>query len=260
MDSSATTFTSLEHRLALVEKLREYEMEEARLVQQALIPAEPLRADPIYLACKFRPVEEVGGDFLDYFWLTDGRLAFYLGDVAGKGLPAALCAALAVGVLRGLNKTGEAPNIVLELLNRRLRMRVVPGRFCAVQYAVFDPPSRTLRFANAGLPLPLHISARGCAALGGGGLPSGLLSEAHYELHSVQVAKGDAVLFLTDGLIEATNHEGEEFGIERLKEACTASRNESADCMLSRVFEAVDAFAVGSRQHDDMTAALLKVA
>ena len=247
-------------RPASIERLRQLEIEQARSIQRAMVPEEPLRAHPIEFICKLRPVVEVGGDFLDYFWLADRRLGFYLGDVVGKGLPAALYAALAVGTFRGIHKTGAAPTSVLELLNERLRMRVVPGRFCAVQYAVFDPPSGELWYANAGLPLPLHISAAGCRQLGEGGWPSGLFEDARYIQHSVRLAPGDAVLFATDGLLEARNADGEEFGVERLMEVCAQNRNESAEVLLSSIFHAVDAFVVDARQHDDMTAAILKLA
>src|SRR5574337_1114138 len=135
-----------------LEKVREYEIEEARNIQQAMVPAGPLRARGLEFACKFLPVSEVGGDFLDYFWLMDHRLACYLGDVVGKGLPAAMYAALAVGTLRGIHKTGVPTSSVLELFNERLAMRPVPRRFCSVQYAVFDPLTGELLYANAGLP------------------------------------------------------------------------------------------------------------
>lgn len=242
-----------------LERLRERELEEARSLQQAIIQAEPLRAPKVEFASRFRPYEDVGGDFLDYFSLSDNRLGLYLGDVVGKGLPAAMYAALAVGTMRGIKKTGELPPAVLELLNRRLRMRVPPARYCAVEYAVFDPVSYQLWLSNAGLPKPVLISARNCCELGEGGLPSGLFPDTRYEQFTARLDAGDAVLFLTDGLLEAQNGAGEEFGNERLLEACAKMRGESAESILARLFEAVDAFAGGTHQHDDMTAAVMKL-
>lgn len=104
-----------------------------------------------------RTFDEVGGDFLDYFLLSDGMLGIYVCDVVGKGLPAALYAALAAGTLRSIKKTGEEPSAVLELFNKRLLVRPVPVRYCASQYAVFDPRTLELRLGNAGLPLSLHL-------------------------------------------------------------------------------------------------------
>jgi sigma-B regulation protein RsbU (phosphoserine phosphatase) len=237
------------------------EIEEARIIQRAMLPVEPLRPPPVELACKCRPAAEVGGDFSDYYWMLDHRLGFFLGDVVGKGLPAALYAALAVGILRGIKKGGEGPVSVLQMLNRRLLDRQVPGRYCAVQYAVFDPPSRELRFANAGLqPRPVHVSAGGSRELGGGGLPCGLFRDAQYELYSVALAAGDLVLFSTDGVIESRNPAGEEFGIERLMRVCVDNRREPCGVFLDRVFGALDGFTEGMPQQDDVTAAVLKIA
>jgi sigma-B regulation protein RsbU (phosphoserine phosphatase) len=103
-----------------------------------ILPAESLRADAVMISHEFQPVAAVGGDFLDYFELTDGSVGLYQGDVSGKGLPAALYAALAVGTLRGVHKTGTSPHDVLATLNRRL-IRGMPQRYTAIQYAVFNP-------------------------------------------------------------------------------------------------------------------------
>lgn len=242
-----------------VEQIREQEIEEARILQRAMLPTEPLRAHPVEIASQFRPVIEVGGDFLDYFLLADRTVGLYLGDVVGKGLAAAFYAALAVGTLRGINKTGASPAQVLELFNQRLRMRSMPRRYCAVQYAVFDPAARLLRYANAGLPGPLHISRRGCQELRLGGLPSGMFDAAQYEMSSVRLEPGDSVLFLTDGLFEALRGTEEEFGMDRLTELCALSHGEPAEALLGRVFAAVDEYVGGLPQQDDMTAALLKL-
>lgn len=124
--------------LHVIEKLREQELEEARMIQGVMLPAQPLRADGILISHEFQPVMEVGGDYLDYFHLSDGTIGLYVGDVSGKGLPAALYAALAVGTLRGIHKTGMMPGRVVSLLNQRLLLRGIPGRHTAIQYALFD--------------------------------------------------------------------------------------------------------------------------
>src|SRR3984893_6263178 len=122
-----------------IEKLREEELEEARAIQGVMLPTEPLRAGAVRISHAFQPVAAVGGDFLDYFELSDGSIGLYLGDVSGKGLAAAMYAALAVGTLRGVHKTTQAPSTVLASLNRRLLVRGVPRRYSAAQHALFDP-------------------------------------------------------------------------------------------------------------------------
>ena len=203
-----------------IERLRAFEIEEARNIQQAMVCVEPLRIEPTEISSRFRPVTEVGGDFLDYFRLQDHRLGLYLGDVVGKGLAAAMYAALAMGTIRGIHKSGTTPTAVMALLNERLRMRVVPGRYCALQYAVYDPATRELDYANAALPRPILISPQGCREVGDGGLPSGLFAGATYDRYCLELQTGEAVLVCTDGIMDARNAEGDDFGVERLLAVC----------------------------------------
>jgi hypothetical protein len=125
--------------LPAIEKQREQEIEEARVIQWAMLPLETFRTDSVVVSHEFQPVTDVGGDYLDYFALAEGTLGLSIGDVSGKGLPAALYAALAIGTLRGVHKTGLYPARVTGLLNERLCLRGIPGRHSALQYAVFYP-------------------------------------------------------------------------------------------------------------------------
>src|SRR6266700_3708981 len=121
--------------LSDLELQREQELAEARAIQMGMLPQGPLRTVDTTICYSFHPFHEVGGDFLDFFTLTDGAIGIYLGDVTGKGLPAALYAALAVGTLRGVHKTGKPPASVLNVLNRRVILRGATPRYAAVQYA-----------------------------------------------------------------------------------------------------------------------------
>jgi serine phosphatase RsbU (regulator of sigma subunit) len=242
-----------------LEQLLTSELEEARIIQRAMVNAERARRDRFEIAVLFRPAREVGGDFLDHFTLSDGTFAFYMGDVVGKGLAAAMYAALAVGTLRGINKTGAHPESVLALLNDRLRMRVIPGRFCCTFYGTYDSTKRRLCFANAAMPRPILISAAGARELGEGGLPTGMFEDARYDLHNAELARGDSVLFSTDGLIEASNAHGDQFGAERMIHICESNRSAPADELLAYVMEAVDEFTGDVSPNDDMTALLLRV-
>jgi len=143
---------SLDVDWSVIAKLREDELEEARALQLALLPEAPLRADQVEVASRVRPTACVGGDFLDYFCLSDASVGLYVGDVVGKGLSAALYAALAVGTLRGIQKTGQRPGAVLELLNKRLRTRVLrcmtpSAAFCASPTPAFQGRYTCLRMA-----------------------------------------------------------------------------------------------------------------
>src|ERR1700732_2307788 len=175
-----------------IEKLREEELEEARAIQGVMLPTEPLRAGAVRISHAFQPVAAVGGDFLDYFEMSDGSVGLYLGDVSGKGLAAAMYAALAVGTLRGVHKKNHPPSTVLESLNRRLLVRGVPRRYSAAQYAVFDPRTAEMHVTSAGMPGPFHLSAEGCRVLNIPGLPPGLFAEAEYATVTLHLQPGDS--------------------------------------------------------------------
>lgn len=249
--------TALPVELHAIEKLREEELEEARAIQGVMLPAESLRAGAVMISHEFQPIAAVGGDFLDYFQL-DESVGLYLGDVSGKGLPAALYAALAVGTLRGVHKTGTSPHDVLATLNRRLMIRGMPRRHTAIQYALFNPRSQELRIASAGMPGPFHLCAGGCHTLDLAGIPPGLLPATSYETLTLRLQPGDSVLFCTDGITDAFDRDGEQFGIERLQELCDAHRSVSPTELLGRIFAAVEDFSRGREQHDDMAAAVFQ--
>ena len=219
-----------------------------------------LQGPSFEIAYRFSPYAGVGGDFADFFLLPNGQAGLYVGDVVGKGLSAAMYAALVMGTLRGIHKTGEKTGAALALLNKRLLVRPVMGRYSATLYAVFDPLSRILSFSNAGLPLPLLVSESGCRQLGQGGLPSGLLPAATYENHSVQLSPGDAVLFATDGLHELRDRNDRDFTWEKLAEIWRQCRSQSVEESLGLIFAGAREFSEGgSEQQDDITAVVLKI-
>jgi phosphoserine phosphatase RsbU/P len=169
-------------------------------------------------------------------------------------------AALVTGMLRGIHKTGESTASALALLNKRLLVRPVAGRYSATLYAVFDPSLGKLTFSNAGLPYPVLASESGCAVLGQGGLPSGLFPDTSYEQHSAQLCPGDAVLFATDGLHEIRDRRDNDFSWERLGEVWHQCRSKSAEESLDYLFEGAVEFSRGGQSpHDDITAVVLKI-
>lgn len=232
---------------------------EAREIQQSLIPAGGLKSDRFDVSFRFSPLKDVGGDFADFFTLPNGLIGLYIGDVVGKGLSAAMYASLVMGMMRGINKTGAEPVDVLALLNRRIRVRPVTGRYSATLYALFDPEKNELKFSNAGLPYPLLVSDTGVSQLGQGGLPSGLFPGATYEQHVVRLSPGDAVLFATDGLHELRNSSGEDFSWKQLEDIWSECAQKSTDESLDLLFESAKTFSQRLEQADDITAVALKV-
>jgi phosphoserine phosphatase RsbU/P len=235
-----------------VEKLREQELEEARIIQSAMLPTHPLRELGIIISHEFQPFTEVGGDYLDYFTLSDGTIGLYIGDVSGKGLPAAL----AVGTLRGIHKTGTPPSRVLSLLNERLALRGIPGRHTSLQYALFYPATGQMTISSAGMPGPFLLRNHECRILEVAGIPPGLFASVSYDELSLQLQPGDSVLFCSDGLTEARNLADEEFGAEGIGEVCHRHPFESPLDLLGHTFAALESFCRDCRQWDDMTAAV----
>jgi phosphoserine phosphatase RsbU/P len=194
---------------------------EAKHIQSSLLPTKGLCHEVIEIVFRFKPFSDVGGDFVDFFSLSNGFIGMYLGDVVGKGLASAMFAALVMGTLRGVHKTETDTASVLTQLNERLLQRPNPGRFCSTLYAVFNPATRELVFSTAGMPLPPLVSGTAYQRLGEGGLPSGLFPGATYGRHCVQLCPGDCILFATDGLHELRNKEGVEFCTAQLEEVWT---------------------------------------
>ena len=240
-----------------LERLREHELEEARLIQSVMLPVESLRTTAVMISHAFQPVAEVGGDFLDYFELSDGSVGLYLGDVAGKGLPAAMFAALAVGTIRGVHKTGQSPGNVMATLNKRLSIRGIPRRYAAIQYAVFDPRSRCMRVASAGMAGPLVFSGGHWQTLELCGVPPGLFASSAYDTKTLLLQAGDAVLFCTDGITDAMDIHGNTLGLVRLQDVCRDCGQSGPTELLSQIFREVGHFSRGRGQHDDMAAAVL---
>ena len=247
--------------LETVPRVSSYEAdkEAAREIQYSLVPTGNLISAGVEVAFRFSPFAEVGGDFTDFFQLPNGLVGLYLGDVVGKGLAAAMYAALVMGTLRGINKTGEDTAAVLALLNKRLLVRPITGRYCATLYALFDPITRQLTFSNAGLPHPVLVSNGRYSRLGEGGLPSAVFSGTSYDKYTVRLAPGDSVLFATDGLHELRNQRDEDFSWDRLGELWCECARKSADESLDHLFEGAKSFSNGSGPHDDITAVALRV-
>ena len=231
---------------------------EAKLIQSSLLPVKGLCNESIELAFRSIPFADVGGDFADFFCLPNGLIGIYLGDVVGKGLPAAMYSALVTGTLRGIHKTGTDTACVLACLNQRLLQRPISGRFCSTLYALFNPATRELTFSNAGMPLPLLASTT-TSLLGEGGLPSGMFPDATYQSHVVQLGAGDCVLFASDGLHELRDRDEVEFCPSQMREVWAQCGHRSAPESLDFVFDRLLAFSEGAVPHDDITAVVLKV-
>jgi len=206
-----------EHQVAARERERiEQELRVARLIQQTLLPKDLPALAGWKLARYYQPAREVGGDFYDFISFDDGRLGLVIGDVTDKGVPAALVMATTRSVLRTVAQRLLSPSKVLERVNNILCTEIPPKMFVTCLYAILDPASGQLLYANAGHDLPYWRHSSGVSELRATGMPLGLMPEMSYEEKQVILAPGDFVLFHSDGLVEAHNPHYEMFGFPRL--------------------------------------------
>jgi serine phosphatase RsbU (regulator of sigma subunit) len=196
----------------------EQELRIARLIQQTLLPKSPPGLPGYDVAAYYQPAREVGGDFYDFFELEDGRVGLVVGDATGHGVPAALMMANTQSVLRAVaQRGGSEPGRILAEVNEVLLAYIPPSMFVTCFYAILDPKSGTLRYANAGHDLPYLWHGCDCEELRARGMPLGLMPGMSYEEKEMVLDTGEGVLFYSDGLVEAHNPEGEMFGFPRLR-------------------------------------------
>ena len=201
------------------------------------------------------PAQAVGGDFYDHFWLDGGQLGVVIGDVAGKGVPAALLMAVTRTLLRACAIRGDVPGACLEEVNRLLLRDTSADRFVTLFYALLDAQKGELHYANAGHNPPLLLRSAGTVEpLPGGGLVVGLVPKTAYETRAVRIEPGDRLFLYTDGVPEAMNVERRQFSAERLEALLRDCRGANPEQLIGRVIDSVRQFTAGAPQSDDLTA------
>ncbi len=195
----------------------EQELRTAQAIQQAFLPKEVPALSGWRLAPYYRPAREVGGDFYDFLPLDDGRWGIVIGDVTGKGVPAALVMATVHTMLRSTVPEIVSPGEVLARVNDLLAAEIPAGMFVTCFFALLDPQCGRLCYANAGHEPPFLQKERSAAELWATGMPLGLMPGSRYEEHEACLAAGESLLFYSDGLVEAHGPDREMFGFPRLQ-------------------------------------------
>jgi serine phosphatase RsbU (regulator of sigma subunit)/anti-sigma regulatory factor (Ser/Thr protein kinase) len=235
----------------------EQELEVARLIQQNFLPRELPDLPGWQIAAYYRPAREVGGDFYDVIPLPDGRVAFVVGDVTDKGVPAALVMSATRSVLRASAGRLVEPGAVLERVNDHLCPDMPEKMFVTCLYGVLDPVTGHLRFANAGHDLPYVKTAGGVVELRARGMPLGLMPGMTYEEKEATLEPGDSVLLHSDGVVEAHDPERDMFGFPRLK--AVMAETPGGQELIDRVLGDLDAFTgPDAEQEDDITMVTLQ--
>ncbi len=262
LDALAADAASILDNARLVERERERQRMEqeiniARDIQQALLPKDFNEFPHLAVSgCNF-PCLAVGGDYFDVFPIGDGRTAFLLADVSGKGLGAAIVTTMLQGALSGMT-LGTDPARVFNHLNRFLCGHAEVGRYATMFFGILDPGGH-LEFINAGHPSPMLI--RGGVveeAFTEGSYPVGLVPDAEYTATCMRLLPGDTLVLFSDGVTEAMDPQEQMFGVPRLREVLAGKDGAELDHLQKTVLESVENFARGARQADDLTLLLVR--
>lgn len=241
-------------------KLMEGEMMIARETQKSILPLQPPHYDGYDIGSLITPARAVGGDFYDFIHLNKNRLSLIIGDVSDKGLPAALFMALTFSLLRAETEHLENPRLILRNVNRYLLKMNTLGMYVTLLYGILDCPTGRFQYARAGHLPPIVLDGQGevIEIEPGEGQALGLLEEVKLSLKDIVIPPGGLALLFSDGLNEAVNAQGIEFGFERIKQELYNHREESATDICIKLWEAVVSHSGVESNQDDFTAVVVK--
>jgi sigma-B regulation protein RsbU (phosphoserine phosphatase) len=249
----------LYEQIAQQERRLERDLALARELQMRLLPQSLPQLQHLELAAKFTPARAIGGDLYDFIPYSLSRLGIVIGDVSGKGAPAAIYAALVSGILRSHAPIEPGPAEMLSAVNLSLAERRIEAQFVSLIYAVWDDEHRTLLVANSGLPRPVLLHEGKNSVIEATGLPLGLFDDANYDEFRFKMKPGDMFVFFSDGILDARNRQGELFGRGRVEKIIEECGGQSADCVVDSLFKAVAEHSAGVEAFDDQTVLAIKV-
>jgi sigma-B regulation protein RsbU (phosphoserine phosphatase) len=249
----------LYEEIARQERRLERDLNLARELQFRLLPASYPKLENLEVSAKFIPARTIGGDLYDFLQYSLSRSAIVIGDVSGKGAPAAIYAALVSGILRSHAPIEPGPAEMLSAVNFSLSERRIEAQFVSLIYAVWDDSRRTLQVANSGLPRPIHCVQGEVQVIEATGLPLGLFDEVEYDEFSFKTKPGDLFVFFSDGILDARNFAGELFGRKRVEQIVSQQCQNSADEVVQSIFQAVADHTGGAESFDDETIVVIKV-
>jgi phosphoserine phosphatase RsbU/P len=250
---------TLYERIAREEQRMERDLAMAREVQHHLLPPTCPSMQGAELAARFNPAHAIGGDLYDFLDYTLPRACIVVGDVSGKGAPAALYAALVSGILRSLARDEPYPADMLQSVNRSLMHRRLDAQYLVLTCALWDDEKRTLRVANSGNPRPIYCHDGHAHMLEAAGLPLGMFEDVSHDEVTIHAQPGDVFAFFSDGIVDASNSRDETFGRSRVEHIIAKNAGGTAREIVDAIFKATDEFAAGAEVFDDQTVVILKV-
>ncbi len=256
---AATSRCFLYEEIARQERRLERELSLARELQMRLLPQTLPQMKHLEVAAKFTPARAIGGDLYDFIPYSLSRLGIVIGDVSGKGAPAAIYAALVSGILRSHAPIEPGPAEMLSAVNMSLAERRIEAQFVSLIYAVWDDEHRTLLVSNSGLPRPVLVRDGKTTPIEATGLPLGLFDDVSYDEFRFDMKPGDTFVFFSDGILDARNRRGELFGRTRVEKIIAECAGKSANCVVDSLFKAAAEHSAGVETFDDQTVLAIKV-
>jgi sigma-B regulation protein RsbU (phosphoserine phosphatase) len=250
---------TLYERLAREEQRLERDLAMAREVQYHLLPPACPNVPGADVAARYNPAHAIGGDMYDFLDYKPPRAFITVGDVSGKGAPAALYAALVSGIIRSVAHGEPAPAQMLLSVNRALNQRRLDANYVVLCCALWDDERKVMRVANSGLPRPVYLHQGHAHILEATGLPVGMFADATYDEITVHASPGDVFVFLSDGIIDAGSARDQQFGRARVEHVIAQHGDKSATEIVDALFSAAAEFAAGQPVFDDQTVVVLKV-
>lgn len=255
---NAQKYTELQelYRTVREKERMEQELRLAYGIQARLLPQHIPEVPGWEFAAAWQPAREVSGDFYDFIPAPDDQWGLLIADVSDKGVPAALFMAMARGLLWASRADVRSPAQALAQANRHLEANAAPGMFVTACYAILDPATGVVTYANAGHNRPLLARADGTVTElgdGGGDIALGVLVDVDYQERSVTLAPGDALVLYTDGVTDAVNAGDQWFGLERLTDVVTQAQAGGATALTRAIVQTVQEFSAGAAPFDDLT-------
>src|SRR5215472_10526046 len=244
---------TLYERLAREEQRLERDLAMAREVQYHLLPPACPNLPGAEVAARYNPAHAIGGDMYDFLDYKPPRACITVGDVSGKGAPAALYAALVSGIIRSVAHGEPAPAQMLLSVNRALNQRRLDANYVVLCCALWDDSKKIMRVANSGLPRPIYCHEGHAHMIEAAGLPLGMFENASYDETTIHGSSGDVFVFLSDGLIDASNARDEQFGRVRIEQVIVHNSQLSAKEIVNAIFSKAEEFAGGAPVFDDQT-------
>ncbi len=248
------------HKEVLAKQKLERDLHIARTVQESFLPSAPPKVSGYQFEAYYKAAQEVGGDFYDFIPLSEDQVGLIMGDVSGKGVPAALFMARLMSDFRFISLTEEEPKDILAKVNGLLAARSQQGMFVTLGFVILDTLKKRITFSSAGHLPPVLVKADGSVHRleVEKGIPLGIAGGREFSQDAVPFEGGDSLLLYTDGLMEARNAAGEEFGLEKIEKIVSGKADSTAKQIKSNMLKEINSFVTDTPQHDDLTFILVK--